>query len=43
MLPVGESVSNGWRRKVVFLRGVGEDVMLMLNLMSSISWSNRIW
>ena len=23
MLPVGESVSNVWRRKVLFLRGVG--------------------
>jgi hypothetical protein len=31
MLPIGESVLDGCRRKVVFLRGVGvvEDVVLM--------------
>jgi hypothetical protein len=43
MLPVGESVANDWRRKVVFLRGVGvlEDVVLMSSLMSSISRSSK--
>jgi len=45
MIPVGESVSNGWRRKVLFLRGVGvlEDAMLMSSLMLSIIRSKRIW
>ena len=45
MLSVGESVSDDWRRKVLFLRGVGvlEDVVLMSSLMSSISRSKRIW
>ena len=40
MLPVGESVSNGWRRMVLF-RGVGMlgDAMLMSSLRWSMSMS----
>jgi len=47
MLPVGGSVPNRWRRKVLFLRGVGvaEDVVLMSSLSRnrSMSRSMTIW
>jgi len=46
MLPVEDSVPNGWRRKVLFLRGVGvpEDAVLMSSISrSSMSKSMTRW